>query len=284
MQIMGGEGYMTENEFERLWRDNRIHRIVEGSNEVMQSFIFAYGGKQLAEQMIGIQEALGWDTDESIADNLNRFVRNAINPEIVRRALPLAAQLFLGLKPNAPMVMGVHPALQVYADRLGKLVQEHSHYFKMTSKWYKEAIVTRGAPQARVANNAVYLYAMSASLSKMDHLLRSGAHGIRFERDRAAFEHAFDLFELMIKGEIHAMRNNADDSMLKAAAAARRFNDTLPNTDFYIHESSPVATGKPVPTEHIQQFPGDRYMQGDGAASGTPTIETKKKRTTAKQS
>ena len=53
MQIMGGEGYMTENEVERIFRDSRINLIVEGANEVMQSFIFAYGGKQLAEQMLG---------------------------------------------------------------------------------------------------------------------------------------------------------------------------------------------------------------------------------------
>ena len=55
MQIMGGEGYMTENEIERIFRDSRINLIVEGANEVMQSFIFGYGGKQLAEVMLGVQ-------------------------------------------------------------------------------------------------------------------------------------------------------------------------------------------------------------------------------------
>ena len=49
VQIMGGESYMAENEIERIFRDSRINLIVEGANEVMQSFIFAYGGKQLAE-------------------------------------------------------------------------------------------------------------------------------------------------------------------------------------------------------------------------------------------
>src|SRR5205814_2560656 len=49
LQIMGGEGFMTENEVERIFRDSRINTVVEGANEVMQSFIFAYGGKQLAE-------------------------------------------------------------------------------------------------------------------------------------------------------------------------------------------------------------------------------------------
>ncbi|MHC4803175.1 MAG: acyl-CoA dehydrogenase family protein, partial [Planctomycetota bacterium] len=34
IQIMGGDGTMAENEVERLWRDSRINRIVEGANEV----------------------------------------------------------------------------------------------------------------------------------------------------------------------------------------------------------------------------------------------------------
>ena len=36
---------MTENQLERIFRDSRINLIVEGANEVMQSFVFAYGGK-----------------------------------------------------------------------------------------------------------------------------------------------------------------------------------------------------------------------------------------------
>ena len=273
MQIMGGEGYVTENEFERLWRDNRIHRIVEGSNEVMQPFIFGYGGKKLAEQMLGIQEALLWDRDESFSQNVNRILGNALNPQILRRAIPLGLELFLGIQPKAPVVAGVHPALEPYAERLATLIRKHSHYFKMASRWFREEIVTRQAVQARIAGNAVLLFALSASLSKMDDLLRSGAHGVTFERDRAAFEHVFDLFELEIYANIGELRKNADASMKKAAAAERRHNDTLPNSDFYIHEASPVAkgTGKPVPKEHIRQFPGDRYVEagGDGHAAVT---------------
>jgi alkylation response protein AidB-like acyl-CoA dehydrogenase len=259
LQIMGGEGYMEENELERSWRDNRIHAIVEGSNEVMQSFIFAYGGKQLAEQMVSIQEALTWDTDESVVDNVSRIARAATNPTVLKKALPLGAELFLGVKKSAPEIRSVHPALRDQADRLARLVQRHSHYVKLVSKWEREDIVSHQAQQARVADNAIFVFALATSLSKMDDQLRTGEYGPAFERDRAAFEYLFDWFERKIEQNFGEMRHNADESMRKAAEAARRYNDTLPNEDFYIHEGSPLGrdAGKTPPSEHIKQFPGD---------------------------
>jgi alkylation response protein AidB-like acyl-CoA dehydrogenase len=68
MQIMGGESYMTENEVERIFRDSRINLIVEGANEVMQSFIFGYGGKHWPKDA-RIKEAVGW-SDEGAVSNL----------------------------------------------------------------------------------------------------------------------------------------------------------------------------------------------------------------------
>ena len=259
MQVMGGEGYVTENELERIWRDNRIHRIVEGANEVMQSFIFAYGGRQLAEQMMAVREALAWDEGETAEENLRRIIHNCLNPDLMQRALPLVTELFLGVLPEAPAIDGVRPSLQEHADRLAQLVRKHAHAFKMVSKKEQEAIVRRQAQQARIADNATLLFALSASLSKMDHQLREGASGPAFDRDQAAFEHLFDLFEQAFARNLDALRAPADESMHRAAAAARRHNDTLPNGDFYIHEAAPAAcgTGREPNTEHIRQFPGD---------------------------
>ena len=101
MQIMGGEGYMTENEIERIFRDSRINLIVEGANEVMQSFIFAYGGKQLAEKMLGVQQAVGWDHSESPTQNLARILHNLKRKEVRHAALPLASRnYFSGTGPR----------------------------------------------------------------------------------------------------------------------------------------------------------------------------------------
>jgi len=232
---------------------------VEGSNEVMQSFIFAYGGKQLAEQMISIQDALTWDTDESIGENISRMFTAATNPQVMKKAIPLGAQLFLGYKPSAPDVRSVHPALRTQAEKLATLVQKHSHHVKLVSKWEREDIVKRQAQQARVADNAIYIFALATSLSKMDDQLRTGEYGPKFERDRAAFEYLFGWFETKIGQNFGEMRHNADDAMRAAAEAARRYNDTLPNKDFYIHEGSPLGrdAGKETPTEFIQQFPGE---------------------------
>ena len=276
MQLMGGEGYVTEHELERIWRDNRIHRIVEGSNDVMKSFIFAYGGKQLAEQMISVQDALLWDADETPEDNFRRILTAATSPQVLERAIPLGLQLFLGIKPERPSVEGLHPSLDSYAKRLSKLVQQHSHYFKMVSKWEREEIVGRQAQQARIADNAIMLFALTASLSKFDDQLRQGERGPAFERDRAALEYLFSLFEVRIRQGVGELKENADDAMRRAAETARAHNDTLPNRDYYIHEASPQkGTGRALPTEHVEQFPGEgfeprgkREPGGDGVPAG----------------
>jgi len=277
MEIMGGEGYMTENELERTWRDNRIHRIVEGSNEVMQPFIFGYGGKQLAEQMMTVQQALTWDSDESFGANVGRILSNAVRPRVMGRAIPLAMQLFAGYRPSAPKVTVANTELRGHAARLERLVRDHAHWFKMASKWYKEEIVTRQAVQARLGDSAMYLFVLAASLSRFDRTLTEQSGNV--ERDRAFFNHAFDLFEKRILSLFRELRVNADDTMFAAADAGMARADALPNADFYIHESSPTdaGTGKPVRTDIVPQFPGMKrdMPNGDGAGSAADVADTK---------
>src|SRR3954454_13478199 len=143
MQIMGGEGYMTENEVERIFRDSRINLIVEGANEVMQSFIFAYGGKQLAEAMLGVQQAVGWDHHDSPTHNLRRILRGLKQPGVIKAAAPLGAELFLGLRRHTPVLHGIDPSLKAAGERLCHMAREHSHNFKLASKRYGEQIITR---------------------------------------------------------------------------------------------------------------------------------------------
>lgn len=259
MQIMGGEGYMTENEIERIFRDSRIYTMVEGANEVMQSFVFAYGGKQLAEQMLGVLGAVGWDSDESLGSNLMRIMSNGVRPEVMKRALPLGSELFLGLKPSAPKIGKLHGSLRAHGERLALLTRDHSHIFKLASKKLEETIIDRQVAQARIGDAAMWLHAMACTLSKLDSQIRAGDDGIEFERDRAAAEYFMDLAELEIRACFRGLDENADDSMRRAAAAAIALCDAQPNSEYIIHERSPVAAGegKEPKLEHVKQFPGD---------------------------
>ena len=293
MQIMGGDGYMTEHEFERLWRDNRIHRIVEGSNEVMQSFIFAYGGKQLAEHMLGVLNTVQWDDEETLAENTSRILRGAFKPSTIKAGTPLATEIFLGVKKARPQLDRLHPSLRTFADRLGGHIQTHTRVFKLASKREEEKIVNRQTLQARLADNAVLMFAWACVLSKLDAELAAGATGPKWERDKACGLHFLHIAHERIEANVRGLSRNSDDSMRRAAAAALNWVETLPNEDYYIHEASPNAagTGHAVQQAYIKQFPqtGEPYIptpdsvsgdgaSGDGAtaaatASGTPAPE-----------
>ncbi|GIW74856.1 MAG: acyl-CoA dehydrogenase [Phycisphaerales bacterium] len=267
MQILGGESYMTENEVERIFRDSRINTIVEGSNDLMWSFIFGYGGKQLGETMLGIKQKVGWDADESLAQNLSRIVPNLLRPKILRAAVPLGLEVYLGIRPKAPRIERVHASLRPQADRLARLIREHSHQFKITSKRYDAELVSRQVPQARLALNAIYLHAYACTLSRLDRDIRQGLSGPEMERNRAAAEHFFDLAELWIQANWRELYENADDSMFRAAQAALAHNATLPTELFIIPERSPTdqrGKGRKPKQEAIKQFPGDNAAQTIG--------------------
>jgi hypothetical protein len=266
LQIMGGEGYMTENEVERIFRDSRINIIVEGANEVMQSFIFAYGGKQLAEKMLGVQQRVGWDADQSFFGNLGRITKNLFNPTVLRAALPLASELYLGIRPGAPTIEHLHSSLRPYADQLTELVRDHSHHFKKASKVYADNIIAYQTVQARLADSAMYLHAIACVLSKLDQQLRAGASGVKFDRDKAAAIHFIDIAEHEIRQRFHALFDHDDDSMRAAARAAMEYSNTLPNNEFVIPERSPNAkgTGRVNKQDGIKQFPGDGAVAHGG--------------------
>ena len=252
VQIMGGEGMMTENEIERIFRDSRINTIVEGANEVMQSFIFAYGGKQLAEKMLGIKE---------MADNKQFSI------PMIKAAIPLGMEVFLGMRPKAPAIPNVDPSLRPAAERVCKLISELTYQFKIASKKHDAAIVTRQCVQARLADAALYIHAWNCTLSRLDQEIKKGESGLEFERNKAAAMHFFDIAELAIHDSFRRLHENADDTMLKAAEAALAYSQTLPNSDFVISERSPNAqgTGRVPSQDHIKQFPGT----GKGVAGGT---------------
>ena len=215
----------------------------------MWSFIFAYGGKQLGEWILGIQQA-------SMGQKLS----------MMGQIIPLAAEVFLGIRKRAPKITKVDPSLRDQADRLAKLISEFAYQFKAVSKRYDAALMNRQAVQARLAFVAIYLHAWSCTLSKLDHDLRTHGNngGLEFARDKAAALHFFDLAELEIQKYFREMYYNADDTMLKAAEAAMAFSDTQPASDFILPEKTPTdlrGKGRTPNQTGIKQFPGTNQRE-----------------------
>jgi len=239
MQVMGGEGYMTENELERIWRDSRINTIVEGANEVMHSFVFAYGSKQLGEWMIGLKE----------------------NPMAnLSAALRIGAELFLRMKRSAPVISRLHPRLAEQRVQLEQLVREFSHQVKMMFKEHEERLITNQMVQRRLSMSAIWIHAIACTLSKCDMNLRKGLEGEALEQEMAIVKFFCDKAEHEIRTELRDLRANTDDAMRAAADAAIAQVDPLPLSDYAIPEATPDDTargkGKAPDQTHIPQFGG----------------------------
>lgn len=259
MQIMGGDGYMTENGVERSFRDSRIYLIVEGANEVMQSYIFGYGGKQLAEHMLGVQSSFTWNSEHSMGQNLGKIFSNVFKFKLFGKAIRFGAELFLDIKRSAPDFKNLDESLRERGVRLCELIRDHSFYFKKISMENAEKIVTRQAVQARIADVAIWLHAMSCVISKLNQQILNKNNIKDFENEKMSALYFLDMAEVEINKLFKEHFENADASMRLAAECAIQVNNNLPNSEFVIPEKSKNAmgTGKVVFQDFIKQFPGD---------------------------
>ncbi len=253
MQIMGGEGYMTENIVERLWRDSRINTIVEGANEVMHSFVFAYGSKQLGEHMLGIKASPFGNLSDSVG---------------------LAAQLFLGVKPEGPEIRNINGKLEPLRKTLETRVRDFSHLVKVAFKDHGENLITEQTLQYRISMCAIWLYAMTCSLSKLNLSMNKGAEEQQLQDEIAIVEYVFALGQEESDQCIRGLKSNSDTSMRTAAIVARRMIDRLPNDQFSIPEKTPdaEALGKgrsPNETDIPQFGNGSLYAQWQGKDSSS---------------
>jgi len=250
MQIMGGEGYMTENELERLWRDSRINPIVEGANEVMHSFVFAYGSKQLGEYMLGIKAA----------PFKHLFA-----------AIRIGLELFFGVKRKAPKITRLDRSLNAHGRTVSNLIQNLSHQVKMMFKEKAEALISNQTTQCRLSWIAIWIHAMTCSLSRLDMRIKQGVSEEKLTHDRAMVDYIMAYGSYKIRGWHQALRQNSDAAMLKAADQAWSFGETLPNKDYYIPERTPdkdaLGTGKKCDSGAIMQFGEGSFFTKEKAST-----------------
>ena len=237
LQVMGGESYMTENHVERIWRDSRINTIVEGANEVMHSFIFAYGSKQLGTWMMALR---------------------ARPFKQLGAAARIGGELFLGMRRPVPKFERMHPALTRQAQELMFRIRDHSYNTKMMFKEHEEKLISDQFIQARLSNAALWIHAVACSLSKCDSRLRAGLAGASLSHELAVVNHLCELAFAQIDEATRGLRWNTDASARTCADSVMAQADSYTNADYSIPERTPImaarGTGRPASSNGIPQF------------------------------
>lgn len=161
VQIAGGRGFVKGYPYERMYRDARITRIFEGTNEVLRLFAGLSGMQEPGERLREIGAALrepitrlGLLTDFA-ADRV-RLALGRGEPELKRE---------------------VHPRLRAHFDYLVDHTRDLRVAVERVIRRYGRKVVDRQFVVARVADMAIELYVRAATLSRVQAVLEAHEAG-----------------------------------------------------------------------------------------------------------
>jgi len=152
VQIWGGEGYMREHGLERMLRDARINRIVEGTSEVMTAFIALVGMKGVGEEFERVLKAAKHPVGNF--GRLARFARSQWDDILIGHDFA-----------------GLHPELAEAGHTLGTLTTSFARSVSKLLRTHREGILDMQLLQERIAWCATDLFASAAVLSKLQSML-----------------------------------------------------------------------------------------------------------------
>lgn len=211
LQLWGGEGYMREHGIERMLRDARINRIVEGTTEVMTAFIALAGMKSVGEDLEQVLRA----SRHPIGNfgRLARFAREQWRDVLV-----------------GPHVHDLHPEIAAEGQTLARLTTRLARDVQHVLRVHREKILEMELLQERISLSVVELYAMGAVLSRLQSDLSArGGNGHVPE----------DLARQLVIGKSYCHR--ASTSILNRLRTLFRNNDreTLAAADAVLGDGAP---------------------------------------------
>jgi acyl-CoA dehydrogenase family protein 9 len=161
VQIAGGRGFVKGYPYERMYRDARITRIFEGTNEVLRLFVGLSGIQGPGEYLRRIGAALRHPIEGF--GLLGEFA---------------TGRLRLALGRGEPSVDGdVHPALRRHFDYLADHTRDLRAATERVIRTHGAGVVERQFVVARLADMAIELYVRAATLSRTQALLEAQARG-----------------------------------------------------------------------------------------------------------
>jgi len=226
VQITGGRGYVKPHPYERMYRDARITRIFEGTNEVLRLFVGLSGMQDPGEYLKRIGAALRAPVKQF--GLLSEFATDRVK---------------LALGGGEPEIEGdVHPSLQRHFDYLVDHTRDLRVATERMIRRHGRGIVDRQFVVARVADMALELYLRAAVLSRTQAILQAHEEGAehappltstRMELDEESVARLLRICDLACQRSGLRFRtarealNDGRDSLLRGVAADVLAGDTV---------------------------------------------------------
>ncbi len=200
LQLWGGEGYMREHGIERMLRDARINRIVEGTTEVMTAFVALVGMKGVGEEL----------------ENVMRLARHPLGN--FGRLAQFAHQQW-----DDVVIGPAHPhladELTAEGHALARLTHQFARHILKVLRIHRQSIIEKQLLQQRLSWAAIDLFAMGAVISKLQMQLTTAPASLQLQRDlligKSFCRHACER----INQHLHTLFVNTDDQIIAVADA-----------------------------------------------------------------
>uniref|UniRef100_A0A0K0DQ38 Acyl-CoA_dh_1 domain-containing protein n=1 Tax=Angiostrongylus cantonensis TaxID=6313 RepID=A0A0K0DQ38_ANGCA len=139
-------GFMAETGLERVLRDLRIFRIFEGANDVMRLFVALTGAQYAGKHL------------QQVANEIKSGGISTLLGQVVKRAT--------GGSTGSNFAAVVDPALTESASQLDACIKEFGKTIESLLMKYRKKIIDRQYEMIRVADAAIDIYCMIATLSR----------------------------------------------------------------------------------------------------------------------
>jgi len=201
VQLWGGEGYMREHGLERMLRDARINRIVEGTTEVMTAFVSLVGLKGVGENLDNVLH-LGKHPIGNFG-RLAEFARGQFGDVVIGHHLD-----------------GLHDSLSHEGKMLAHLTKVLARDVIRVLGTYREKVLDMELVHQRIANAAVEMYAMTAVIAKMQGMVEqheAGAAIESYDRDMVVGRSFCRNAATRVEQSLHSLFGNHDRELLHTA-------------------------------------------------------------------
>jgi alkylation response protein AidB-like acyl-CoA dehydrogenase len=188
LQVFGGQGYFSDEPYERMMRDARINLIGEGANEVLKAFIALVGMREVAEGLKGTLDGL--KKPGTFLPTLWHFTRDRMGRMIRTPVIPVRSSM-----------------LRPMAESLGRRIARFGRTVDRLLIANREAILERQYIQERVADAAIALVTSACTLSRLDAAIVSKR---ATAQERTAAELYLRMANRRFDESMRALRQNDD--------------------------------------------------------------------------